>query len=191
MTRSTAAPRHPASTLTPHAAQRGLTLVECMICVAITAITVGSMLPGFQQARQLRLLEGAAAQMATDLRHARSLAVAHRAPVRLSVQQTAAGSCYVVHTGSAGDCSCTAAGTSLCSGPGEALGAVGYPAGHPVTLATAPTSLLFDTDRGTVSPTGTLRFQLQGGPAIHQIVNIMGRVRACSPGGTVRGYPAC
>ena len=181
----------PVSFRTSHSTQRGMSLIESLICMAVLAVTMGSVLPAFQESRQMRLLEGAAAQMATDLRHARSLAVAHRAPVRMSVQQPTGGSCYVVHTGSAGDCSCTAAGTSTCSGQGQALHTVGFAATGPVRLATQPTSMLFDTDRGTVTPTGTMRFQLQGGPAIHQVVNIMGRVRACSPGAAVRGYPAC
>ncbi len=184
-------PTHPPVARRTRALQHGLTMVESLIVLAVTAVTLGSALPAFQQARQLRHLEGAAFQMATDLRLARSLAVAHGAPVRLSVQQPAGGSCYVVHTGSAGACTCSATGQATCSGAAQPLRSVGFESTGPVRLATAPTSMLFDADRGTVTPTGTMRFQLQGGPAIHQVVNIMGRVRACSPAAALRGYPAC
>ncbi len=51
--------------------------------------------------------------------------------------------------------------------------------------------MLFDPVRGTTTPTATVRVVAADGRAIHQIVNIMGRVRACSPGGAVSGYRAC
>ncbi len=172
-------------------AQRGLSLVESAITLGIIAVTLGAALPTFTQARDRRHLEGAAAQLATDLRHARSLAVARRAAVRLSVQQAADGSCYVVHTGGAGDCQCTGAGTASCSAGAQVLRVVGFDAGQPVRLAANSRSMLFDPDRGTVSPTGTMRLQLQGGTAIHEVINIMGRVRACSPAPALAGYPAC
>lgn len=171
--------------------QRGLTLVECVVTLAIIVITLGAALPTFTQARERRHLEGAAAQLATDLRLTRSLAVSHRAPVRFRVQQVSDGSCYVVHTGAAGDCQCTGTGTSSCRGSAQALRTVGFERGGPVQLASNSASMLFDADRGTVTPTGTLSLQLQGGVTIRQIVNIMGRVRSCSPGAAAVGYAAC
>lgn len=171
--------------------QRGLTLIECVVTLAIIVITLGAAIPSFTQARERRHLEGAAAQLATDIRHARSLAVSHGAPVRLRVQQTVHGSCYVVHTGAAGQCSCTGSGTSQCSSNARALRTVGFDAAGPVRVSSNSGSMLFDPDRGTVSPTGTLRLQLQSGPALHQVVNIMGRVRACSPAGVMAGYATC
>ena len=171
--------------------QRGLTLIECVVTLAIIVITLGAAIPTFSQARERRHLEGAAAQLATDIRHARSLAVSHGAPVRMRVQQAADGSCYVVHTGHAGDCLCTGAGTSSCRGSAQVLRTVGFDAASPVRLASNSGSMLFDPTRGTVTPTGTLTLQLQGGATIRQIVNIMGRVRSCSPGAAVTGYVAC
>lgn len=171
--------------------QRGLTLVECLISLAVAAVSLGAAAPGFQQMQERRHLEGAAAQVATDIRHARSAAVARRAPVRLSVQLSEGSSCYIVHTGSAGDCRCAGAGESVCSPGAEALRTVGFEAGRPLRLSSTSASMLFDPDRGTVTPTGTLQLQASSGAAIRQVVNIMGRVRACSPGGSMPGYPAC
>ena len=182
-------------TARPHGAhrqpQRGLTLVELMVTMAIIAVTLGAALPTFTQARDRRHLEGAAAQLATDIHHARGLAVARRAAVRFSVQQTANGSCYVVHTGNAGACACTSDGGSQCSANAQALHTVGFAATGPVRMSLNSRSMLFDPDRGTVTPTGTFSLELQGGQAIRQIVNIMGRVRACSPTGAMPGYAAC
>ena len=171
--------------------QQGLTLVESLISLAVVTISLGAAVPGFQQAQERRQLEGAAAQLATDLRHARSLAVARRAPVRVGVQAIEGSSCYVVHTGSAGDCRCTDSGEAACTAGAEALRTVVFPAGLPLRLSSTSASMLFDPDRGTVTPTGTLHLQTRSGPAIRQVVNIMGRVRACSPGGSMPGYTAC
>ena len=68
---------------------------------------------------------------------------------------------------------------------------MGFDARGALQVASNSGSMLFDPNRGTVTPTGTLRVQLQSGQALHQVVNIMGRVRACSPAGAVPGYPTC
>jgi type IV fimbrial biogenesis protein FimT len=64
-----------------------------------------------------------------------------------------------------------------------------------VTLRANVRSILFDGAKGTTTPTGTLRLIGRDGAAIHQIVNIMGRVRSCSPpqpsGARLPGYPPC
>ena len=173
------------------AKQRGLTFIEILAALTVLALTIGTVAPSMGQMRDRRHLEGASAQLATDLRYARSLAVAHRAPVRLSLHSQAGGSCYVVHTGPAAACGCANDGSATCTANGQVIKAVGFEASGPVRLSSNSGSMLFDPDRGTVTPTGTVRLQLANGPALHQIINIMGRVRACSPAGAMAGYPAC
>ena len=41
--------------------------------------------------------------------------------------------------------------------------------------------------KGTVTPTATLRVEARDGRAIHQVVNLLGRVRSCSPQGRIAG----
>jgi type IV fimbrial biogenesis protein FimT len=171
--------------------QRGITLVESMITMVVTAVLVGAAAPSLQEARAKRHLDGAAAQLATDLRHARSVAVAQARPVRFSVHHGAAGSCYVVHTGPVSACSCDEQGQAQCSGGAQALLVAGFPATGAVRLSNTSASMLFEPDRGTVTPTGTLRAELADGRSVRQIINIMGRVRACSPDGPASGHPAC
>jgi type IV fimbrial biogenesis protein FimT len=60
-----------------------------------------------------------------------------------------------------------------------------------VRLQSNVRSLLFDGTRGTVSPTGTVRVIGADGRAVHQVVNVLGRVRACSPQRALPGYRAC
>lgn len=169
----------------------GFTLIDSLVVVATLAVTLGTALPGLQAARQARQLEGAAAQLSTDVMHARSLAVAMVTPVRLSVQQQRGGACYVVHTGHAGDCSCDDQGRATCTGGAQSLHAVGFNASQSVQLRSNSPSMLFDPDRGTVTPTGTLSLSLPDGRGLNAVVNIMGRVRRCATGAAMTGYPEC
>lgn len=180
--------RSPASL--PHA-QRGVSLVESLIAVAIAAIATGATLPGFQQALEQRRLEGAAAQLHTDLQLARSEAVAHNRTLRISFGTSTSGSCYVVHTGAAASCSCDASGTPVCTAGAEPLRSVHFAAEGRLQLQSNVASMVLDAAKGTVSPTGTVRLLGAEGRAVHVVVNIMGRARKCSPGGALPGYPAC
>ena len=183
--------RKPAAPVRPARRQRGVTLIESLIAVTVTAVALGSALPGFEQARERHHLEGAAAQLETDIMHTRSLAVARNQGVRMGFESLQAGTCYTVHTGPANACSCDANGVAVCSAGAEAIRTVYFPAQGPVAVRANVRSILFDPRLGTSTPTGTLRVVGRGDAAIHQIVNIMGRVRSCSPAGTVAGYPRC
>ena len=171
--------------------QAGLTLIEMASTLVVVRVTLSAALPSFQQARERRHLDGAAAQLATDLRHARSMAVARGSNLRFAVQQGVLGSCTMVHTGAAADCRCAADGTAVCRNGAQALQVSGFPTTGLVQVSANSASMLLEADRGTVTPTGTLRVQAASGRAVHQVVSLMGRVRACSPGGSALGYTPC
>jgi type IV fimbrial biogenesis protein FimT len=117
--------------------------------------------------------------------------VARNQPVRLSFFNSAEGSCYVVHTGLSTQCSCAASGPATCNGGALEIKTVQFAARDRIGLQANTSSLLFDPLHGTSSPTATLRVQGMNGRAVHHVVNVMGRVRSCSPLNTVPGYPAC
>lgn len=169
--------------------QRGLTVVECAVGMAITAVVAAAALPSFESARERRHLEGAAAQFETDLQFARSAAVSGGRALRLSFDADAA--CYVVHTGSGTDCRCGEGNAPVCTGGAEPLRTVRLGAGTPVTMTANVASISLDGQFGTVVPTATVRFQGRSGVALHQVVNVMGRVRTCSPSAAMAGYRAC
>ncbi len=171
-------------------AQRGMTLVESLVSLAVTTITLGTAVPAFDAARERRHLDGAAAQLETDIHLARSLAVAQNRTIRVSFASNAAGSCYVVHSGSAGDCRCDASGAASCRGSAQALRSAGYPSDLPLRLSSNSASMAFEHIRGTVTPTSTVRI-VGRERSVHVITNIMGRVRSCSPTSPSFGYPAC
>jgi type IV fimbrial biogenesis protein FimT len=172
----------------PTRRQRGFTLIEACIALAITATLLGAALPSFKQARERRHLEGAAAQLRTDIAFARSLAVARNESLRMAFTSP---SCYVMHTGPSGACQCDAEGNARCVGGAVPLRTVGLGEAGQVALSANSESILLDGARGTVTPTSTIKITARSGAAIHSVVNIMGRVRNCSPGRAMPGYPVC
>jgi type IV fimbrial biogenesis protein FimT len=71
------------------------------------------------------------------------------------------------------------------------LRTVTFVSGGRLSVAANVGSIAFDPTRGTSTPAGTVRFVATNGHVIHQVVNVMGRVRSCSPAGAVPGYKAC
>ena len=173
----------------PRRAPRGFSLTEALICVAVLAVSVSAVVPSFGTALEMRRVEGAAAQLETDLQLTRSLAVAQNRTVRFEIARDAHGTCYVAHSGGAGECSCTPQG-AVCSAGVHAHRNQHYAADTGVAIVANVASMVFEPMKGTVTPTATLRVE---GPrvAIRQIVNVMGRVRSCSPDAAVPGYKAC
>lgn len=177
--------RHPTRT-----AQRGLTLIECCVTLAIASVLVGTAVPSFDSQLQSRWLDGTAAELAVDLHYVRSEAVARNEGVRIGFQTVAGGHCTVIHTGAAGACTCDSGGAAQCTNGATPLKTVFHPADRGVAVRANVTSMRFDPTNGTVTPAGTVRVTAADGRAVHHVVNIMGRVRSCSPGGAAKGYRA-
>jgi len=176
---------------TSSSAQRGVTLIEACIVLAVTVIVAGAAAPGMRDLIDARRLDGAATQLATDIQFIRTEAVARNEALRLSFHATSAGSCYVIHTGNTDQCSCSTPGPAQCSGAAREVKTVTIGAAERVTLQANAASVLFDPVHGTSTPTGTLRVTGASGRAIHHVINVMGRVRSCSPQAAVPGYRAC
>ena len=171
--------------------QHGVTLVEACVVIAITAVLASTAAPSFRGLIDSRRLDRAATALATDIQFVRSEAVARNQPLRLSLHAMADGSCYVIHTGAAALCSCQPSGPAQCSGGAHEVRTVVLPDAGGVRLQANVGSVLFDPLHGTSTPTGTLRVLGADSRAVHHIVNIMGRVRSCSPQAAMPGYRAC
>jgi type IV fimbrial biogenesis protein FimT len=157
--------------------QRGVTLIEASITLAIAGILAGSALPSFKESLDKRSVEGFSSEVGTDLRYARSEAVARNTGVRVSFYQ----GCYVVHTGSRDDCQCDGQGPAVCTGDAVALKTVNAASARGVQIVSNVSSMRFDPSHGTTSPTGTVCTVPASGRAVHNVVSIMGRVRTCQP----------
>jgi type IV fimbrial biogenesis protein FimT len=171
--------------------QAGLTLIESLMALAVVGVLLGSVLPAFGTALERRHLEGAAAQLKTDIQYTRSQAVAANEPLRMRFQQHATGSCYVVHNGPAQACSCLPDGSASCGSDGQSYRSVGFAREGSVQLQSNVNTILFSPHLGTITPAGTLRLTGREARTVQVVVNLMGRVRTCSPGASVTGYAAC
>lgn len=172
--------------------QRGVSLVEVMIVVSIMVILLGTAVPSLQEFIEHRRLEGRALELVTDIHYVRSEAVARNRGVRISFGSDSGGTCYVLHTGDAGDCVCSSAGTAQCSDASSSvIKSVGLATGFGVRLQANVSSMLFDPVHGTTTPTGSINFTTNSGKTIRHVVNILGRTRTCSPDGSVNGYRVC
>lgn len=173
--------------------QRGVTLIETLVAGAISAIAATTAIPGMQSLIDTRRVDGVATQLATDIQWVRSEAVARNRTVRLSLYTTGGQSCYVVHTGPAEACRCDGAGPAVCSADDGAreIRTVVLPTAGRVSLEGNVDSIAFDPMHGTSTPAGTLRVLGAQGRAVHHVVNVMGRVRSCSPLRSMPAYRAC
>jgi type IV fimbrial biogenesis protein FimT len=177
----------------PRMAQRGVSLIETMSVVCVVSLAIGTAMPSLGSLRQKADLAGAAAQIETDVQFARSQAVALNRTVQLTLREANGATCYIVHTGPAADCTCNGQepGASSCEDGSQLLRAVSFASQGMVQVRSASKSITFDPVRGTVTPTATLRVEARDGRRIHQIVNLLGRVRSCSPQTNGTGERAC
>ena len=165
------------STKTLIGKQRGVTMIEACMTLAITCILAGSALPSFKDSLDKRQVEGLSSEVGTDLRYARSEAVARNTGLRVSFYP----GCYVVHTGSRADCQCDGQGPAVCTGHAVALKTVNSAEARGVQVVSNVSSMRFDPSHGTTSPTGTICTMPISGRSVHHVVSLMGRVRTCSP----------
>jgi type IV fimbrial biogenesis protein FimT len=171
--------------------QVGVTLVETTVVASVLVVVTSLAVPSFQDAVQRRHLDGAVAHLETDIHYTRMLAVARNSPMRISFESTTGGSCYVIHTGAASQCRSSDAGAAVCGGEAQAERSVPFPASGPISLQSNSRSIVFDPMKGTSTPTATMQLTARNGMTVRQVMNIMGRVRSCSPAPALSGYRAC
>lgn len=171
-------------------AQTGFSLVETLAVIAIAGVLLGSALPVLDTMKHRQQLAGSAAQLETDLLLARSAAVAANQVLRMEFLSEEDQSCYVLHDGPARACTCGSEGVPTCDAGVSALRSVHFDAGHPVQLRSNVAAIAFDPVKGTVAPTASLRLAAPVGD-VQLVINVMGRVRSCSPDAAVPGLSAC
>ena len=175
----------------PQHRQFGFSLIEAATVVAVTAIVAAAAMPGMVTLLDGRRLDAAATALAADVQLVRTEAVARNSGVRISFHDApGGGTCWVVHTGSAAQCSCGEAPPAACSGGAVESKTVVLGSADRVSVRANVASIAFDPLHGTSTPTGTLRLVDVNGRAVHHVVNVMGRVRSCTPSG-VPGWRAC
>lgn len=160
--------------------------------MTILGILLSIAIPSFQGMQENQKLEGYSTELATDIQYIRSQAVTNNSPMHLRFGLDAAGTCYVLHTGNTGSCTCSSDGTAQCSTTSSfSIKSVGLQSQFGIRIQANITSILFDPVRGTATPTGSINLITNNGKTIRHVINIMGRTRTCSPQGSVSGYKSC
>lgn len=189
---TTAFRRHLAITRADFLKQHGMTLIELIVVIGILGVLASLAIPSFKGFQERYRLEGYAMALVTDIHYVRSEAVAQNRGLRISFGADVGGTCYLIHSGNATNCTCSSDGSAQCSDTTQSIQkSVGLAADLGVRLQSNVTSILFDPSRGTSTPAGSINVIGHNGNSIRQVVNIMGRTRTCSPEGTVSGYKVC
>jgi type IV fimbrial biogenesis protein FimT len=89
----------------PKRSQSGISLIEALIVIVVTAIIATTAAPSLAAFIDGRRLDAAAHALAADIQFVRTEAVARNQPIRLSFHASAATNCWVVHIGLAAQCS--------------------------------------------------------------------------------------
>ena len=169
----------------------GLTTIEVAITLCILGIIAAVALPSMSNYLQRRRLEAVASQVGADLQFVRSEALARGEGVRMSFGADSTGTCYVVHTGAASDCRCTAAYAD-CDARATLIRSFGLRLDAGVQVRANVSSARIDPRQGVVSPTMTVRITSNSGaPTIRMALSLLGRIRACVSGGPLGTLPAC
>lgn len=160
----------------------GFTLIEALMAVAVLALLATQALPSLAMWRARAGVAGVAHEFEALLQQGRAHAWATGEAVHVAFQGGAAGACLLLHTGERDACRCHAPpARAACTGTGQLLEQAHWAAGSGVTVSANVASMQLDALRGTVSPAGTVRVASPLGPTLHQVVNVMGRVRTCVP----------
>lgn len=173
----------------------GFTLVEFLVALTVLAIVSVSALPSFDEFRARQRVRAAIDNLYTDLQYARSESVQRNAVVSVDFS-TGTAWCYGIHQG-AGGCDCTTANScsiKTVSGadfPGVQMSSANFTGGGTETAYQIDPRRGQSVDAANTPVTGAVLLANQNSQSVRADVNAMGRVRLCSPDGTVPGYPSC
>jgi type IV fimbrial biogenesis protein FimT len=159
--------------------ERGLTLIDLLITVAMAGVLAGVGLQWLIDARNRHVAEVLSWQLASDLQLARSEAVTRHEGVRMSFYAGAGGRCYIVHTGERDDCRCDGSAVAVCRNGALALRSVYQPVGQGAQLAATVDTIQFDARHGTALAGGTACVVPLGDLPIRYTVKSTGRVANC------------
>jgi type IV fimbrial biogenesis protein FimT len=161
---------------------RGITLIECVIALAILAALMSIALPSFGDALARARLRGAAEDLALALGNARLESVrAGAGKVHVTVAPGAAW-CWAVGPVADVDCANPPLGSTL---------QVVRAQDHPGITMVGGTSAGFD-GRDTLAPAGfAAEFVSSHGGALRVNVTPLGRASICAPEGRSLDFPRC
>lgn len=172
--------------------QCGVSLVEATSVLAIVSALVASAAPSYVTFLDKRAVEGLAAEIATDLQLTRSEAVARNQNLKISFGLTPDGrSCYVLHTETSSSCDCASDGPATCSSGAQEIKTARAPINGRVSFRANVANMVYESNRGTTTPGGSIDIVGTSGHALRHVVSMLGRVRTCSPDGSMARHRRC
>lgn len=162
-----------------HAAQRGLTLIELAIALALMALLAALALPSMGALLDQRRLLAAAETLAADLGEARFEAARQGRPMHLLVQGGALW-CWSVATSESCPCGQRQA-CELRSSTSSDHGAVQRVQGQALLL----------TPTGAAQTAGAVTLESRRGARLRVQLQALGRPRICTELGPTNRYPSC
>jgi prepilin-type N-terminal cleavage/methylation domain-containing protein len=170
---------------------RGVTLIELMIVIVITAILLAISVPAFQDTIDRNRLKAVTDTIYGDLQFAKSEAIKRNQPIVVDFTGSGETWCYGFKLGSAASCNCNQSDVSqadACFIDTNVLKVVKSTDYKGVSI-TPSADFSFDNVRGTVNA-GNVTLNSPRSKQTKVIVSGLGRIRICSPSGTsnVTGY---
>lgn len=184
--------------------QAGLSLVEILVGVAVLGVILAVAAPSLAELMERRRIVAAAGEIADVLNYAKSEAnAASGDKITLHAEPVPDGlsSCIRLTTSSNYDyCGCDRSGAALCSGgPTVVLRDFVLPKDTGVSFETTGNwgarpyiaSISRNTRYTNITDVQVTVTGRRTGAQLRVQYNDVGRVRTCSPGGSISGFPSC
>lgn len=175
----------------------GVTLIELMVSLSVLAILATIALPSYTGFMDRYRLEGAIQELYADMQFARSESVKCNRRVRVAFTTGGTWSYTISRIGS-----CTVINDSTTVTNLKTVGVASFPATQIASTTLTSNTLFFEprfgnVEHGTVGTTlsgeAQVNFQSGQGKQARVLINLIGRVRFCSPSGAnnLIGVPTC
>jgi len=170
--------------------QKGFTLIEMMVAIAILAILVTLAAPSFNSFIDKYRVKRASDSISAFLVNAKSEAVKRNTEVRVVI--TGGGATWCAGITEAATCNCSTGGACQIDGADRVVQGASFKG---VALNGPGTGHVFEFKplRGTVAGNETVELASANGLKVNVVVGTVGRIRLCSPSGSgnIGGYPVC
>ena len=176
----------------------GLTLIELMVVVAVTAVLLALAVPSLREFMVRQRVKGINAELVNDLQFARSESLTRSRPVRVTFGSNESLTCYTIHTrGILGNCDCRQPTGSACPDLPELVEIKTVQVPRSTTALVRPLEgmgdvVLFSGPRGLASPSeykALVESSVSG--KLRTTTNAVGRPQVCSPDGSISGVAVC
>jgi type IV fimbrial biogenesis protein FimT len=167
----------------------GLTLVELLVVLAISAVLLAIAIPSFSSMLHASRLRGAADILMADFRLTMTESTKRGDDVLVSFQRDSDGSNWCYGLSALASCNCREANSCLINNTEHVVRGTNF-AG---ILATPTHSNYWFKSRRSTITAGNVTFTARDGKQLKVLVSGYGRIRPCSPSGNsnISGFPIC